>query len=67
MKKPLTLAEAGRKELPELPKGKKVLVMYRSNDYINVVCENKYYIEFFLWDGISSSYSYIVQFPKYEK
>lgn len=52
------------KKLPQRMKGHKVIAKYFSNQYINIVCNSKGYIYFYLWDGVSDYYNHVLSFPK---
>jgi hypothetical protein len=52
------------KKLPKLPKGIKIMFMYRSNEYVNLVSVAKDKITFFLWDEVSENPNHILTFPR---
>ncbi len=57
------MAKLNKTKYPKLPKSAgKVVAVYRSNEYLNVVCKNREVISFFLWDEISENYSHVLFF-----
>lgn len=47
-------------EHPKLPEDKEPKLIYRSNEYLNVVWFDDKTIEYYLWDGVSENFTHVL-------